>query len=201
MELNRDTELENLLPCDGLVYYHGKIMSDKEATDYFQALIKDIDWKFDEAVMFGKLIQTKRKVAWYGDNEFSYTYSKRTRHASGWTEDLIRLKTLVENLTGSQFNSCLLNLYHNGGEGVAWHSDDEKSLAAYATIASLTFGAARRFSFRHKQTKETTSLILEHGSLLEMKGATQLNWLHSLPKSKKIFEPRINLTFRMMNGN
>ncbi|MDQ6667858.1 MAG: alpha-ketoglutarate-dependent dioxygenase AlkB, partial [Thermoproteota archaeon] len=97
---------------------------------------------------------------------------------------------------GTKFNSCLLNLYHNGDEGIAWHSDDEKPLGENSIIASLSFGAERKFSFKHKQTKQTISVVLEHGSLLIMKDATQTNWVHSLPKSKKITRPRINLTFR-----
>jgi len=89
-----------------------------------------------------------------------------------------------------------LNLYHDGDEGMAWHSDDEKTLAKNAAIASFSFGAERKFSFKHKHTKETVSLVLENGSLLVMKGATQTNWLHRLPPTKKIQEPRVNLTFR-----
>jgi alkylated DNA repair dioxygenase AlkB len=108
--------------------------------------------------------------------------------------DLLRRK--VEEHVGIKFNSCLLNLYHNGNEGMGWHSDDEESLGTNNTIASLSFGAERKFSFKHKQTKQTVSLVLEHGSLLIMKDATQRNWLHSLPKSKDIIQSRINLTFR-----
>lgn len=115
-----------------------------------------------------------------------------------WTEDLLKLKQIAEELTGVTFNSCLLNLYHNGDEGVAWHSDDEKSLAKNSAIALLSLGAERKFSFRHKKTNDTVSVILENGSLLVMKDTTQTNWLHSLPRSKKIMSPRINLTFRTM---
>jgi len=107
-----------------------------------------------------------------------------------------RILQIVEKKLGTKFNSCLLNLYHDGNEGVGWHSDDEKSLGKNTTIASLSFGSERRFSFRHKQTKEIVSLVLEHGSLLVMKDMTQTNWMHSLPKSKKIINKRINLTFR-----
>jgi alkylated DNA repair dioxygenase AlkB len=159
-------------------------------------LLHTIQWKNDEAVIFGKHIITKRKAAWYGDFDYLYTYSNITKQALAWTEELLELKKIVEELTSSKFNSCLLNLYHNGDEGMAWHSDDEKSLGKSTTIASLSFGAERKFSFRHKKTKETTSLMLEAGSLLVMKDATQTNWLHSLPKSKKVSLPRINLTFR-----
>ncbi|MGZ3822213.1 MAG: alpha-ketoglutarate-dependent dioxygenase AlkB family protein, partial [Mucilaginibacter sp.] len=110
--------------------------------------------------------------AWYGDNDYAYTYSNTTKQALSWTSELYQLKKLVEELTGATFNSCLLNLYHNGDEGMAWHSDDEKSLGRNTTIASLSFGAERQFALKHKKTKEKTSLILEHGSLLVMKGAT-----------------------------
>jgi len=81
---------------------------------------------------------------------------------------------------------------------MAYHSDDEKALAKNSAIASLSFGAERIFKFKHKQTKEVVSLILEHGSLLVMKDATQTNWLHRLPKTTKATTPRINLTFRTM---
>jgi alkylated DNA repair dioxygenase AlkB len=127
-----------------------------------------------------------------------YTYSNSTRKALIWTIELVELKRLVEQVSGASFNSCLLNLYHDGNEGSGWHSDDERSLRKNAPIASLSFGAERKFSFKHKQTKQIVSLILGHGSLLVMKKATQINWLHSLPKSNKITQARINLTFRTM---
>jgi alkylated DNA repair dioxygenase AlkB len=113
-----------------------------------------------------------------------------------WTADLVELKKLAEQLTGATYNSCLLNLYHNGNEGMAWHSDDEKALAKNGSIASFSFGAERKFSFKHKTTKETVSVFLEHGSLLVMKDATQTNWLHRLPPTTKVSTPRVNLTFR-----
>lgn len=189
----------NILPQDGIVHYYGKILSDQDSQSYMQRLLKHIPWKNDEAVIFGRHIITKRKVAWFGDQSFGYTYSKKTREALPWTEDLIHLKSLVEKISGEKYNSCLLNLYHNGDEGMAWHSDDEKTMAKNSAIASLSIGAERKFSFRHKQSKETISTILENGSLLVMKGNTQSNWLHSIPKTKTVSDPRINLTFRIFN--
>src|SRR5690606_19052018 len=165
---------------------------------FYDRLLGQIAWKNDEAVIFGKLIVTKRKVAWYGDSEFNYTYSNRTKRALPWTPELLELKTLVEEKTGEIFNSCLLNLYHNGAEGMAWHSDGEKDLKKNGAIGSLSFGAERKFAFKHKQTKEVVSLMLEHGSLLVMKGTTQSNWLHRLPPTKLVTKPRVNLTFRMI---
>lgn len=187
---------KNLLPKDGTVHYHGKLWNNTEANHYFDCLQDTIEWKNDQAVIFGKLITTKRKVAWYGDSNFEYTYSNITRRALPWTRELLQLKAATEEKTGSRFNSCLLNLYHHGKEGMAWHSDAEKDLKKDGAIGSLSFGAERKFSFKHKKTKETVSIILEHGSLLVMTDATQTNWLHRLPPATRITRPRINLTFR-----
>ena len=186
----------NLLPKDGTVNYYGKLIPLKEANYYLEALLNRIEWKNDEAVIFGKRIITKRKVAWYGDKPFEYTYSNITKLALPWTKELLELKARVEERVGEKFNSCLLNLYHSGDEGMAWHSDAEKDLKKNGAIGSLSFGAERKFAFKHKETKETISLRLEHGSLLVMKDVTQTHWLHRLPPSKLVTKPRVNLTFR-----
>ncbi|MBG44052.1 MAG: alpha-ketoglutarate-dependent dioxygenase AlkB [Aequorivita sp.] len=186
----------NLLPRDGIVNYFGKIFSEEEANHYYSILLNTIVWKNDEAIIFGRKIVTKRKVAWYGEREFEYTYSKITKKAHIWTPELLHLKERIEAKSGESFNSCLLNLYHSGDESMAWHSDAEKDLKRNGAIASVSFGAERKFAFKHKKTKETVSLYLEHGSLLIMKGTTQTHWLHRLPPTKKIQSPRVNLTFR-----
>jgi alkylated DNA repair dioxygenase AlkB len=196
MSLFEEDRVSNLLPKDGMVNYYGRVLASKEADQYFNSLMQNILWENDEVIIFGKHIVTKRKVAWYGDSDCSYTYSNTTKQALAWTKELSYLKQIVEELAETKFNSCLLNLYHNGNEGMGWHSDDEKSLGKNNTIASLSFGAERNFSFKHKHTKQIVSFVLEHGSLLIMKDTTQTNWLHSLPKSKSITRPRINLTFR-----
>ena len=189
----------NLLPKDGIVNYFGKLMNNYEADRYLDSLLTTIDWKNDQTIIYGKLIITKRKVAWYGDSDFEYKYSNTVKHALPWTKELLELKKILEAKTGETFNSCLLNLYHNGNEGMGWHSDAERVLKKNGAIASLSFGAERKFSFKHKQSKETVSINLEHGSLLVMKGATQSNWLHSLPPTKINTATRINLTFRTIN--
>jgi len=189
-------ETKNLLPEKGTVNYYGRLLPFEKATKYYNILLNTIAWENDVAIIFGKRIETKRKVAWYGDKQFEYTYSNNTKLALPWTPELLELKELTEKKTGESFNSCLLNLYHSGSEGMAWHSDGEKDLKKNGAIASLTFGAERKFAFKNKETKETISLILEHGSLLIMKDETQTNWLHRLPPTKKIFKPRVNLTFR-----
>ena len=186
----------NLLPYDGVVHYYGKVISHADAGNYFNTLLHTVEWKNDEAIIFGKHIITKRKAAWYGDAAYAYTYSKVTKQALPWTTELYFLKQVAQQLTGATYNSCLLNLYHNGDEAMAWHSDNEKTLAPNAAIASISLGAERKFAFKHKRTGETISILLEHGSLLVMKDATQTNWLHRLSTSKLVKGARINLTFR-----
>lgn len=185
-----------LLPYDGTVTYFGPILDEHQADDYFEKLIGLILWQRDEVTIYGKKYLTARKTAWYGEPGLDYTYSGHKRTPLPWTPDLLTLKSLVESLSGETYNSCLLNLYHDGSEGMSWHTDDEKMLKKNGAIASLSLGAERKFSFKHKQTKETVSLLLEHGSLLVMKGSTQQHWRHALPKSLKIKSPRVNLTFR-----
>jgi alkylated DNA repair dioxygenase AlkB len=187
---------QNWLPQDGVVNYYGHLFNQEDANNYFEKLLNTIEWRNDELVIFGKKIITKRKVAWYGEKPFEYTYSNTTKFALPWTKELLELKTAIEKETGETFNSCLLNLYHNGDEGMAWHSDGETELKKDGAIASLSFGAERKFAFKHKQTNQKVELTLEHGSLLIMKDTTQTHWLHRLPPTKKIKTPRINLTFR-----
>lgn len=186
----------NHLPYDGTVQYYGKVIQEMVADDYFEKLMQNIAWENDQAIILGRQITTKRKVAWYGDQGYEYTYSNVNRYALPWAVELLELRQRVQQLTGEHFNSCLLNLYHTGEEGMAWHSDDETDLKQNGAIASLSFGAERRFAFKHKQSKEKVELYLEHGSLLVMKDTTQSHWLHRLPPTKKVTTARINLTFR-----
>lgn len=192
---NTDAET-NLLPYDGEVIYYGHIVSESEAKRYYELLLNEIPWQHDEAIIYGKRIVTKRKVAWYGDEAYNYTYSRTTKTALPWTPALLELKEITEKTCEKTFNSCLLNLYHDGSEGMAWHSDDEKSLGKNTVIGSFSLGAVRKFSFKHKTTGEKIDTILDSGSLLVMKDTTQTHWLHRLPESSKIKHPRINLTFR-----
>jgi alkylated DNA repair dioxygenase AlkB len=192
-------ENTNLLPKDGTVIYYGPVLSIPEANFYLNTFLETIKWKNDEAVIFGKRIVTKRKVAWYGDTTFSYTYSKTTKEALVWTPELLQLKKIIEDITGETYNSCLLNLYHNGAEGMAWHSDGEKELKKNGAIASVSLGAERKFAFKHKETKEVVLQVLAHGSVLVMKDQTQSHWLHRLPPTTRVSTARVNLTFRTIN--
>lgn len=190
---------ENILPKDGEVNYFGAIVSLEIADALFLKLRDEIAWENDEIILFGKRIVTKRKVAWYGNLPFEYMYSNVKKKAIVWNETLFELKSLVEDKTGCSYNSCLLNLYHSGSEGMAWHSDNEKELLENGAIASLSFGVERVFELKHKQDNIKVKVLLEHGSLLLMKGTTQKHWLHQLPKTQKVGTPRINLTFRTIN--
>ncbi len=196
MDLFNNSSDYNLLPYDGTVNYYGIVLNKSKASLFYESLLNTIAWENDVSIIFGKRIETKRKVAWYADKPFEYTYSNNTKQALAWTPELLKLKELVEQKTGEQFNSCLLNLYYDGSEGMAWHSDGEKDLKKDGAIASLSFGAERKFAFKHKELKTTIALVLESGSLLVMKDKTQTNWLHRLPPTKKVHRPRINLTFR-----
>ena len=188
----------NIINKDGHAHYYGTIMNTEENHYYFNELFHKIDWVNENVMMFGKEIVTKRKVAFYADKGINYTYSHKTKKSSDWTPLLLDLKQLVSDYTQSNYNACLLNLYHNGEEGMGWHSDNEKEIIPNSSIASISIGEARKFSFKHKTTKESQSILLENGSLLEMTGCIQQHWLHALPKSKKAKGPRINLTFRQM---
>jgi len=187
---------KNRLPYDGEVFYYGKVFDEKAAASLFDALSEEIAWEHDQLLMFGKPITTKRKVAWYGSQPFKYTYSHSLKTALPFTPTLLSIKEKVESVSAETFNSCLLNLYHTGKEGMGWHSDDEPELKKNGAIASISFGASRSFDFKHKATKEKVRLTLENGSLLIMKGATQQHWLHQLPATKKVRSARVNLTFR-----
>lgn len=191
---------QNLLPYDGIVNYHGQIFTASEIEDFFNLLSTGINWEHDEVMMFGKKIITKRKVAWYGEKPFDYTYSHVKKTALYWNDTLKAIKDKVEKASGETYNSCLLNLYHNGEEGMGWHTDNEKELKKDGAIASVSFGAVRKFAFKHKETQDKVELTLDNGSLLVMKGTTQSHWLHRLPPSKKVVLPRINLTFRTIIG-
>lgn len=193
-----EQRLHNHLPYDGCVLYYGSIMNTAQADICLHALMQEADWQHDQAHIHGKKITTKRKMAWQGDRAYAYHYSNVCRVASPWTVTVKQLKQQVEEISGEFFNACLMNLYHHGEEGMAWHRDAERELKAGAAIASLSLGAQRKFSFKHQRSKERIDLYLEHGSLLIMKDETQQHWLHQLPTSKSVQQARINLTFRQM---
>jgi alkylated DNA repair dioxygenase AlkB len=199
MQLQFETMLGvNLLPNDGIVNYHPMAFSPEEIHAYFECLSAEITWQQDVVKLFGKTYITDRKVAWYAEKPFIYRYSGQSKIALPFSPTLLDIKLRVEKLTGSEYNACLLNFYHSGSEGMGWHSDNEKSISPNSSIASVSLGALRKFQFKHKTHGQKIDIILDSGSVLDMREETQEFWLHALPKNTKIKGERINLTFRKM---
>ena len=176
--------------------YTKSFLQNSRANLYFNIFFDTLNWHYETFKMYGKEVVTSRKIAFYGDKDIFYSYSGNSKKANYWTDELLHLKIKVENELNISFNCCLLNLYHNGSEGMGWHSDNEPELGVNPLIASVSLGADRIFKFKHKITNQEQSVCLENGSLLVMKGEIQSLWKHSLPKSLKIKTPLINLTFR-----
>jgi len=188
----------NLLPRDGEAYVIDQGLSPDEADRAFAGLLDRIDWRQEQAALFGKKIPLPRLTAWYGDH--GYRYSGIQHEPAALTPLLSTLKSAIEDLTGAMFNTVLINLYRDGQDSMGWHSDDETTLGLEPEIASLSLGAERRFHFRHRQQNERITINLGHGSCLVMKGRCQACWQHQLPKTKRPIGPRINLTFRTIQG-
>lgn len=194
--MNDSMNEDNLLPFDGIAIYKTNIIDQYEASILYDELLHSIEWQKDSVKMFGKTHILKRKMAWYGDLHKKYSYSGITRNPLSWTSQLITIKKLCETLCLHSFNSCLLNYYQDGFQGMGWHADNEKELGNNPIIASVSLGATRTFRCKHRLTNHKVDIVLEPGSLLIMKGSMQQNWVHSLPISKKIKDGRINCTFR-----
>lgn len=188
---------ENLLPYDGIVNDFGQIIDHPSLL--YQTLLTTLPWQNDIVTMFGKTHITHRKIVWMG--EADYHYSGHTRQAIAWSNEVFHVKQMIEQVLkqyhiNASFNACLLNFYPTGEQGMGYHADDEKELGDEPIIASVSLGAARKFVFKHRITKDKVEIPLENGQLIVMRGHTQRHWLHSLPKTKKVSEGRINLTFR-----
>ena len=188
---------ENILPFGGEVYLYPALFNEKESTELYTLLTERIAWKQEPIVIFGREIMQPRLTAWYGDTDKPYSYSGITMQPHPWTADLLRIKQRIETVAEQAFTSALLNLYRDGRDSMGWHRDNEKELGANPVIGSVSFGMPRTFQLKHATEKKLTKkVLLTNGSFLLMKGATQHNWLHSIPKEPPITGGRINLTFR-----
>lgn len=188
---------ENLLPYEGEVYDFGQAISAPHAL--YTDLLSLLPWQHDRVTLFGKTHVTHRQIVWMSERD--YRYSGQIKTAVPWTKTMFHVKQLVEAQLLSQgkpveFNACLLNYYPSGEDGMGYHADDEKELGQQAIIASISLGATRKFVFKHRITKQKVELMLSSGQLIVMAGQTQHHWIHSLPKTKKVKDGRINLTFR-----
>ncbi|MGJ8593369.1 MAG: alpha-ketoglutarate-dependent dioxygenase AlkB family protein [Aquaticitalea sp.] len=184
------------LPNAELIYYP-RFYSIETANDYFQHLKDTITWQQDDIKVFGKTHKQPRLTALFANNELPYTYSNIEMTPHVYTKELLQIKSDIEQEANHDFTTVLLNFYRDGNDSNGWHADNEKELGKNPTIASLSFGESRVFHFKHRTLKgEKQKLILEHGSLLIMKGEMQHHWLHQIPKTKRTIGARINLTFR-----
>lgn len=183
------------LPGGELDLYRGWLPQ-AEANDCFSHLYSSLDWQQPLIVIGGEKKQIPRLQAWHGDEYSVAEYSGTRFEPAPWNRKLISLKDLIEIKTNTKYNSVLVNLYRNGADSVSWHADDEKELGGAPIIASLSLGATRPFALKPKAGGKTLRLELSHGDLLVMKGSTQRNWLHTIPKTTQVIGPRINLTFR-----
>ncbi|MBT8182326.1 MAG: alpha-ketoglutarate-dependent dioxygenase AlkB [Eudoraea sp.] len=191
-------KIELNLPESNIVYYP-EFFCTEESNHYFKLLLEKTSWQQDDITVYGKTYKQPRLTALYANNKETYSYSKITMTPHVFTKELLKIKSKVETVIDVYFTTCLLNLYRNGQDSNGWHADNEKELGKNPIIASVSFGAERLFKLKHKQHKSIKKdLILQHGSLLLMKGDTQHHWLHQIPKTKKEVGRRINLTFRII---
>ena len=162
-----------------------------------QQLVEELEWSQDKISMFGQVHDVPRLNAWYGDRNSSYSWSGIQMSPMEWTPTLSSIRQRVIELAGEEFNSVLANLYRDGSDKVDWHADDEQVLGLTPIIASVSFGASRKFRLRRKDRSLTaTDIVLDSGDVLVMRGPTQQLWEHQVPRSKMVKEPRVNLTFR-----
>lgn len=189
----QEVQIEN-----GEYIYIPNFFDRNKANEFLKAFKETILWKQESMNMYGKQVLFPRLTSWYGESDKPYTFSGITLHPHPWTKELLEIKAAIEPICKVVFNSVLLNLYRDGNDSISWHTDAEKELGKNPLIASVNFGAERKFQIRHNETQETIDINLKHGSLLIMKGELQHFWKHQVPKQKKITDERINLTFRVI---
>ena len=187
---------KNLVPFDGELFLIKQFYRPPESDHLFAAFETGLDWQEETIFIFGKWVKVPRLMCWYGDPDAYYHYSGVDHQPRPWTTELQSVRARIEQQCQCIFNSVLANLYRDGRDSMGCHADDEKELGLNPVIASLSLGDERLFKLHHKKHKETLDIILGHGDLLVMAGTLQHHWLHSVPKTKKIKTPRINLTFR-----
>jgi alkylated DNA repair dioxygenase AlkB len=188
-----------LLPYDFGAVLHSDVWVDDDCQTITSRLSHELDWAQVFVEVFNRRVAQPRLTCWYGDSGKNYSYSGTHLEPLQWTGLLSEIKQKAEALSGVAFNSVLGNLYRTGSDGISWHSDNEPELGLNPTIASVTFGAARRFDMRHRETKEIIHIDLTPGSILVMSGESQSKWQHQIAKTKKLVAPRVNLTFRTIH--
>ncbi|MDA9774259.1 alpha-ketoglutarate-dependent dioxygenase AlkB [Saprospiraceae bacterium] len=182
---------------NGKMDYYPLFITATESKEFMRILKAEVSWKQDEIKMFGKIHQVPRLQAWYGDENLAYSYSGIKMEPEKWHPLLAKIKKQIEEKTGFEFNSVLVNLYRDGQDSNGWHADNERELGINPVIASVTLGEERFFHIKHRKIQEQRKkLKLENGSLLVMHGTMQHHWLHQIAKTKREVGVRLNLTFR-----
>ncbi|WP_298519937.1 alpha-ketoglutarate-dependent dioxygenase AlkB [uncultured Kordia sp.] len=199
MQNNQHTQGFPLHLPDADIRYYPNFINSKDATSIFETLLQETPWQQDDIKVFGKVYAQPRLTALYGTNLNTYSYSNIEMTPHPLTTTLADLKQKVDQTCEANFTTMLLNYYRDGKDSNGWHADNEKELGTNPVIASLSFGQARFFHLKHRTDKTLKhKLLLEHGSLLLMKGETQHKWLHQIPKTTKQIQGRINITFRII---
>jgi alkylated DNA repair dioxygenase AlkB len=190
----------NLAPFDGELYLIKQFYRLPESDLLFAKLQVDLAWQEEAIFIYGRWVKVPRLMCWYGDPDTDYRYSGVNHQPMPWTPALQAIRETVERQCQCTFNSVLANLYRDGKDSMGCHADDEKELGPNPVIAALSLGDQRLFKLHHKKGKEKLDIVLGHGDLLVMAGTLQHHWMHSVPKTKKLKTPRINLTFRKINA-
>lgn len=194
-----DTDPVFLNLPDAEVIYYPHFFDKEEADSIYTELISEIPWQQDDIRLFGKTHPQPRLTALFGNEGKPYSYSNIKMQPHPWNSLLQKIKSQVEHVSDTIFTTVLLNKYRDGKDSNGWHADNEKELGTNPIIASISFGAERTFQLKHNSDKDQKkSILLEHGSLLLMKGTTQHFWKHQIPKTAKPIGPRLNLTFRVI---
>ena len=195
------TIVNQLLPFDGTATLFNDFLDTQFAMRAFNQIRNESEWEQPEITIFGNTVLEPRLSTWHNELGEGYKYSGVMRRAQPFSKMLSEIRERCAEITSTPFNSALVNFYRNGQDGVGWHSDNEACNGPEPTIASVSLGATRRFDLRHRKTGETIKIDLESGSLLVMAGKSQQYWVHQVAKTKRVHEPRINLTFRRVIEN
>ncbi len=192
---------QQFLPFDGTATLYHDFLDAQFAMRAFNQIRDESQWEQPEITIFGNTVLEPRLSTWHNELGEGYKYSGVMRRAQPFSKTLSDIRKRCSEVTNTPFNSALVNFYRNGQDGVGWHSDNEACNGPEPTIASVSLGATRRFDMRHRKTGETIKIQLESGSLLVMAGKSQQYWVHQVAKTKRVHEPRINLTFRCVIEN
>lgn len=192
-------DLFNDLPAPDVAWYPDWL-EPAAATRALQQLIDEVSWRQDTMGTPAGRVALPRLTAWQGEADAVYIYSGIRNIPQAWTPTVTQLRLAAEAACGARFNSVLLNRYRSGTDSMGWHADKEPELGTHPVIASVSLGVARTFDLRHNKTGVVQSFSLKGGSLLVMKGNTQTEWRHRVPKEPRVAGERINLTFRWVTA-